>query len=76
MKKNIKCLFRAILLSLIFTAGQVSAQTPRRLGPASDEEIKKALAVLETDFNSLKAHRSYIVAMGMKASGWCMGIRR
>jgi thiol-disulfide isomerase/thioredoxin len=64
MMRDLKTRF-AILLLIICTGVQVLAQTPTRLGPASDEEIKKALVVVEADQNSLKAHRNYIFAMGM-----------
>jgi thiol-disulfide isomerase/thioredoxin len=62
--KNLKAKL-AILTLIICTGIQVSAQTPTRLGPASDEEIKKALIVVEANMDSLKAHRNYIFAKGM-----------
>ncbi len=54
----------AILLVIICTGVQVLAQTPNRLGPGSDEEIKKALIVVEANLDDLKAHRKYMYEMG------------
>jgi thiol-disulfide isomerase/thioredoxin len=62
--KNLKTKL-AILTLIICTCIQASAQTPTRLGPASDEEIKKAMIVVEANMDSLKAHRNYIFAKGM-----------
>lgn len=63
--RDLKAKFAILLLT--FCIGlQVLAQTPTRLGPASDQEIKKALTVVEANMDSLKAHRNYIFAMGMK----------
>lgn len=49
---------------MICSAGRVLGQKPVRMGPASPEVIKKALAVAEAYPDSLKAYKSYIYAMG------------
>lgn len=67
MKTNmLKLIAYAIVVWLGCTTGlQVLAQTPKRLGPASAEEIKQALQVVEANMDSFKAHRNYIIAMGI-----------
>lgn len=55
----------AVLMFIFCTAVQVLAQTPTRLGPGPDDEIKKAQITLEADLNNLKAHTNYIFAMGV-----------
>ncbi len=54
-----------VLLILFFYIGPVFAQMPVRTGPASPEEIKKALTVVQANMDSLKAHKVYIYAMGL-----------
>jgi len=54
-----------ILFIIIGLAGEAFAQRPARMGPASPEEIKKAREALDANFDSLKAHRAYIYAMGL-----------
>ena len=53
------------LLILCFT-GQVLAQRPVRMGPASPEEIQKALAIVQAHPDSMKAYKNFIYAMGLK----------
>ncbi|REA58021.1 hypothetical protein DSL64_21790 [Dyadobacter luteus] len=59
--------FAAIAVLLFCKTCLVTAQTPRRLGPASDEVIQKALTALKADMTNLKAHAAYIHAMGMSS---------
>jgi thiol-disulfide isomerase/thioredoxin len=56
----------AVLLFIICIARNASAQTPKRMGPASSEEVEKAFKIVKADLNSFKAHRDYIFAKGMK----------
>ena len=63
---KIFCSATRILLLVICAAVQVMSQIPTRMGPASADEIKKALSVLEANMDSYEAHRAYIFAMGMK----------
>ena len=63
---KIICSAFRILFLVICTAVHVKSQTPNRMGPASAEEIKKALNALEVNMDSYEAHRAYIYAMGMK----------
>jgi thiol-disulfide isomerase/thioredoxin len=64
-KNNLRNAGYVVLLLIFFSTGHILAQTPIRRGPASVGEIKTAQAVLETDFDNLKAHKSYIYAMGL-----------
>ena len=67
MKKNsLKYEAAAIILFIVFSSVRIWAQTPNRMGPASADEIKKALIVVEANLDSLEAHKAYIFAMGMK----------
>jgi thiol-disulfide isomerase/thioredoxin len=66
MKNNIKYAAYTILLLIACSAGQVLAQRPVRMGPASADEIKKARAAVEANPDSLKAYKTYIYAMGIK----------
>jgi len=65
MKNNLKYSAYTILLLIVCTAGQVLAQRPVRMGPASPDEIQKARAVVEAHPDSMKAYKTYIYAMGM-----------
>lgn len=56
--------YTTLLLIGCFT-GQVLAQKPVRMGPASAEEIQKARTALDPDMNNIKAHKTYIYAMGL-----------
>jgi len=64
-KNNLKFAAYTILLLIVCSAGQVLAQTPVRMGPASADEIKSARTALEANMNDEKAHRTYIFAMGL-----------
>ncbi|TLV02901.1 TlpA disulfide reductase family protein [Dyadobacter luticola] len=66
MTNAVRLALLVISLCVFCSERPVSAQTPTRMGPASDEVIKKAFAAVQADINSFKAHRSYIYAMGMK----------
>lgn len=59
--------FAAIAVLLFCKTCLVTAQIPRRLGPASDEVIQKALTALKADMTDFKAHTAYIHAMGMSS---------
>src|SRR5690606_18627872 len=65
IKINFKYAPYTLLLLIICFTGRGLAQNPVRKGPASAEEIKKALAVLEIDLDNLNAHNKYIYAMGL-----------
>lgn len=65
IKINFKYAPYTLLLLIICFTGSGLAQIPVRKGPASAEEIKKALAVLEIDLDNLNAHNKYIYAMGL-----------
>jgi peroxiredoxin len=65
MKNKTKYTVYAILLLIICSTGQVFSQSPKRTGPASAEEIKGAREALDTNMNSLGAHKGYIYAMGI-----------
>lgn len=65
MENKVKYAIYPIFLMLFFFTGQSFAQIPVRTGPASPEEIKKALTVVQANMDSLKAHRTYIYAMGI-----------
>lgn len=43
----------------------VTAQTPKRLGPGPAEEIEKTFRIVQANLDSVKAHRAYIFAKGM-----------
>src|SRR3569833_527689 len=62
---NLKHSAYIILLIATCFVKQVVAQHPARMGPAPVEEIKKARAYVDANFDSLKAHRNYIYAMGL-----------
>ena len=64
MKRNLEY-FVLICLLVVCSMGRISAQIPNRLGPASDDEIKKARIIVEANMDSLKAHRNFIYAKGM-----------
>lgn len=65
MKTDLKYTAYAILLLLLCSAGQLFAQRPVRMGPASPEEIKAARDYVDANFDSLKAHRAFIYTMGL-----------
>ncbi|WP_212001739.1 redoxin domain-containing protein [Chitinophaga sp. HK235] len=65
MKNKLRYAAYAILLLVICSTRQLEAQMPVRKGPASADEIKKAQAVVEGNPDSLKAHKTYIYAMGL-----------
>src|SRR5258708_16185791 len=65
MKNNLKNAAYTILLLITCSAGQVLAQRPVRMGPASADEIQKALTAAEAHPDSLKAYKTYIYAMGL-----------
>lgn len=62
---NLKHSAYIILLIATCFVKQAVAQRPARMGPAPVEEIKKARAYVDANFDSLKAHRYYIYAMGL-----------
>jgi thiol-disulfide isomerase/thioredoxin len=64
MKNKLKAVY-VILLLIACSAGQVLAQRPVRMGPASPGEIKKAMAVVTAHPDSLEAYKAYIYAKGM-----------
>jgi len=66
MKNNIKYAAYTILLLIVCSTGQVLAQRPVRMGPASSNEIKKARAMVEAHPDKLEAYKTYIYAMGLK----------
>lgn len=65
MSVYLKRVLYIVLVMLTCLGGQAIAQRPVRMGPASPEDIKKAREVLDANFDSLKAHRAYIYAMGL-----------
>jgi len=62
-------IFRTAVYTILMLIGcssvQVWAQKPIRMGPAPEEEIKKARTALDPDMNNIKAHKTYIYAMGL-----------
>lgn len=64
MNTRLKHAAYIILFLVSCFAGGAFAQRPRRMGPGTPEEIKKAREVLDANFDSLKAHRAYMYAMG------------
>jgi thiol-disulfide isomerase/thioredoxin len=63
---NLRRAAYAVLLFIICAAGEALAQTPTRMGPASSNEIEKALKIVEADLDNFNAHKTYVFAMGMK----------
>lgn len=64
MNNNLRYI-KCVVLLVIFSFRAVLAQTPKRMEPASADEILKAQTLLEGDLNNFKAHTTYIFAMGM-----------
>ncbi len=67
MKNKLKYAVHVILLLIACSAGQVLAQMPVRTGPASPDVIKKALAVVEANPDSLEAYKAYVYALGISS---------
>ena len=65
MKNKFRSITYILLVSLICFVPRGFTQTPARKGPAPTEEIQKALKVVTSNLDSLKAHRTYIYAMGL-----------
>ncbi|MDR3694766.1 redoxin domain-containing protein [Mucilaginibacter sp.] len=65
MKNNLKYATFIIFLLVTCSTGQVLAQVPRQLGPASPDEIKKALAAVEASPDSLHVYKAYANALGL-----------
>ena len=61
-KKNLERSAYVIFMCIVCIVSQVFAQT--LTDPASTDKVKSALIVLEANMDSLKAHRTYIYAMG------------
>ncbi|MCR8559236.1 redoxin domain-containing protein [Mucilaginibacter sp. BJC16-A38] len=68
IKSNLKRPVYLILLLIACSAGPALAQIPVRTGPAPAEEIKKARLALDTNMNSMAAHKKYIYAMGINTT--------
>lgn len=62
--KTIKNAIYVFFLLIVISPGGVFAQLPKRMGPGTPDEIKKALIVVEANLDSLNAHRKYMLAMG------------
>lgn len=65
MKNKSKYTAYAIFLLIVGSAMHVLAQKPVRMGPAPEAEIRKARAALDPDMDNIKAHKTYIYAMGL-----------
>jgi peroxiredoxin len=65
MNYNLRNKAYVVLLLIFCFAGSIFAQRPVRMGPASPDEIKKARTYVDANFDSLKAHKAYIYAMGL-----------
>lgn len=66
MNRKLQRVMFAIYLLIIWTSAQLFAQAPGPTKAASADKIKKALTVVEANMDSLKAHRTYIYAMGLE----------
>ncbi|WP_026632530.1 TlpA disulfide reductase family protein [Dyadobacter alkalitolerans] len=62
---KIRHLVFTLLLLVLCTAPKVFSQIPKQKGPASAAEIQRALNVVESNLDSIKAHRTFIYAMGL-----------
>jgi peroxiredoxin len=65
MKINFKYIVYAIVWTLVCYNEKVVAQTPIHNGPATAQEIEKALFVVTHNIDSLGAHTTYIYKMGL-----------
>ncbi|WP_454525419.1 redoxin domain-containing protein [Dyadobacter jiangsuensis] len=54
-----------VVFMLTIAILDVTAQTPKRLGPGPAEEIEKTFRIVQANLDSVKAHRAYIFAKGM-----------
>ena len=56
---------RLILILMVCPIGKVIAQIPTKNNSAPPDEIRKDLEIVEANPDSLKAHKTYIYAMGL-----------
>lgn len=65
MKNYLNRIFTLVLFTILINAISAHAQRPVRMGPAPAAQIKKALAVVKANMDSMDAHKDYIYAMGL-----------